>query len=217
MSKHTERSAGAPVFSVVTILMGIVLTFLAIPIVMSDLLLQPGNLVIKRLQNEEKVSEWELQSLVDTRKASAKWRDVKKTHMDISLGYLILENYLNKDGDDNLQQAERSLIKALTLAPMSPYGWMRLAQVRNMLDAPASQIAGPLKLALKSGQNEDRRHFMLLLMVETGLEVWDELNDQEREIIANKTQKAWERDPRRTATLATRMGRSELLARILEL
>lgn len=215
---HAERSSWEPVLAMAAITVGTALFLLAIPAVMSDLLSMPGNPIMRQLQNEQKVSRSDLRSLIHSRKMSAKWREMPTTYTDISLGYLILENYLShEDYPGNLQQAEGALGNGLALAPMNPYGWMRLVQIRKIRGAPVAQVAEPFRLALKSGHNEDKRHMMLLLIVETGLDVWDELDEQEREIIAQKAQRAWDRDPRRTATLAVRTGRSDLLAELLGL
>ena len=216
LSGHAEKAVLKPLHALAAIALGTTLLLPAIPVVISDLLLIPGNPVVRQLQHEQKTSESDIRNLIYSRKNSGKWREASKTYTDMALGYLILENYpSHEDYPGNLQQAEKSLIKGLALAPMNPYGWMRLAQVRKIRNAPIPQIAGALKLAMKSGHNEDKRHFMLLLMVEIGLEVWGQLNDQEREIIAQKARKAWDRDPWRTSTLAVRSGNSGLLAILL--
>lgn len=198
------------------IAIGAVFLVLAIPTAMSDLLSIPGNHVMKQLKNKQKVGKSELQRFIDSYEASATWKETAKTRTDIALGYLILVNYLDLDHrSGSLLLADASLRRGLALAPMNPYGWMRLVQIRKARKAPLKNIADPFKISLKSGHHEDRHHEMLLLMVETGLEVWSQLGDEERTIISRKARKAWERDPRRTATLAVRIERSELLSTLL--
>ncbi len=213
---HTDYldSKVLPAFG--TIVLGVTLCMTMIPLITSDWLSVQGNPVFRKLQKEREVNESDLRLFVHSRENAAKWKESAKLHTDIALGRLLLGNSLNpEDYPDNLEQAEASLRKGLTLAPMNPYGWMRLAQVRKARNATVSEIAGLLKLSLQSGQHEDKRHAMLLLMVEIGLDAWSQLDDPQRQVITQKAQKAWMRDPRGTARLATRMGHSDLLARLL--
>ena len=216
LSARTDYLMGSVLPALSTIVFGIALVMMTIPLIISDWLSAHGNPVLGQLQKEQKVDESDLRRFVYSRERSAKWKESATIYTDIALGRLILGNYLSpEDHPGNLERAEASLRKGLALAPMNPYGWMRLAQVRKARHATVSEIAGLLKLTLKSGQHEDKRHAMLLLMVEMGLEAWSQLDEPERDAITQKVHKAWGRDPRGTADLATRTGHSDLLAKLL--
>ena len=205
-------------FSSFGIAVGAAVAVAAIPVAVSDLLALPGDSVFSRLQEEQAVGAPELRGFVRSREAAAQWRATSGIHKDIALGRLILGEFLDPPGRArNLAETEISLTKGLGLAPMDPYGWMRLAQVRSARGAPVSEIAAPLRLALRSGPHEDRRHAMLLLTVETGLAAWEELDDAERGLIGQKARMAWSRDARGTAGAAVRAGRSDVLAGLLGL
>ena len=196
--------------------LGAAIAAAAVPVAVSDLLAMPGDSILKRLQDERAVGEHDLRRFIRSREAAAQWRSTARAYTDIALGRLILGGPPGRrtprpeSGD-----VEALLTKGLGLAPMNPYGWMRLAQVRMAREAAGPDIAPPLRLALRSGPHEDRRHAMLLLMVEAGLGAWNELNGPERRLIEAKANAAWERDARGAAAAAVRAGRAELLARLL--
>lgn len=192
---------------------GVAMILASIPVAVSDRMERPGDRVLERLQAETAVNEADVERLVRSRKASAQWRQTASSHTELALGRLILGEL--EDGEFRPIQAEISLREGLGLAPMDPYGWMRLVQLRQESGAPAAEVAAPLRLALRSGPHEDRRHAMLLLMVEAGLMAWDELDGAERALIGEKARAAWARDVPRTAAAAVRTGRADVLAGLL--
>ncbi len=214
--QSTRLSARAAAWTAVAA--GAALILAAVPVAVSDWLERPGNPVLSQLQNEEIVNEQDLHRLVQSREAATRWRQTASQHADIAVGRLILDEFPGPGRPDgHLMEVETSLTRSLNLAPMNPYGWMRLVQARSAGGADPSEIAPPLRLALRSGPHEDRRHAMLLLVVETGLSVWEQLHDDERGLIADKARHSWSRDARGTARAAARAGRADLLASILGL
>ena len=188
----------------------------ALPIVVASLIETSGNPALRQIQDQRAVAAPALRGLVRSREAAARWRRAARTWTDIALGRVLLTEY----GDaaqrrENLALAETALAKGLGLAPVDPYGWMRLVQVRTMRGAPAPDIAPPLRLALRSGPHEDRRDAMLLLTLEAGLRVWDDLDGSQQRLIADKAREAWRRDARAAAAAAVRAGQTERLARLL--
>ncbi len=202
-----------PALSAVVI--GAAVFIAAVPIAVSDVLLLSGNSVMERLQDEQAVDRASLNRFVRSREAAANWRRTARIHTDLALGLLILGEYEDAGRGHGPGEVETVLEKGLGLAAMDPYGWMRLVQVRLDREAPASEIAAPLRLALHTGPHEDRRHAMLLLMVEAGLGVWDELDESGRVLIAEKARAAFGRDIRGASAAAVRAGRPEVLGEIL--
>ncbi len=188
----------------------------AFPFAVAGLIEASGDPVIRQIQDQRAVDEPALRALVRSREAAARWRRAGRAYTDIALGRVLLTEYADAAGRrENLALAERALGSGLGLAPMNPYGWMRLVQVRTMRGAPAADISAPLRLALHSGPHEDRLDAMLLLTLEAGLKAWDDLDGAQRRLIAGKAREAWRRDARAAAAAAVRAGRTEVLARLL--
>lgn len=187
---------------------------LAAPIVAASLLETPGNPVLKRLHREA-AGVPALRRLIRSREASLDWREKGRTWTDLALARMVLgERGAVAERDVQFALAEDALIEGLALAPMNPYGWMRLVRVRMAGGRPAGEIAPALSLALNSGPREDR---MLMLMVEAGLHAWRGLDGHDRALVAGKVRQAWSLDALQTAAVATRVGQAPLLARLVGL
>ena len=188
----------------------------AFPLAVAGLIEASGDPVVRQIQDRRAVEAPALRALIRSREAAARWRRAGRAHTDIALARVLLIDYADAAGRrENLALAETALGRGLALAPMNPYGWMRLVQVRTMRGAPAADISAPLRLALRSGPHEDRLDAMLLLMLEAGLKAWDDLDGAQRRLIADKAREAWRRDARAAAAAAVRAGRTEVLARLL--
>lgn len=191
----------------------------ALPTAVGSLLEIPGDPILRQMRYERAPRPPVLRRFIRSREAAASWRGAGRAYGDIALGRLMLaETGGAAQRRANLALAETALAEALSRAPMNPYGWMRLVQVRTMRGGGGTaDIAAPLKLALGSGPREDRRDAMLLLMMQAGLSVWDDLDDRQRRLIADKAREAWRRDAAAAAAAAVRAGETELLARLLGL
>ena len=188
----------------------------ALPIAVASLIEASGNPVLRQIQGQRAVEAPALREFIRSRESAARWRRAGRTYTDVALGRVLLTGYADdSEREENLALAETALARGLGMAPMDPYGWMRLVQARTMRGAPAPEIAPPLRLALRSGPHEDRRYAMQLLMLEAGLQVWDDLDGAERRLIGEKAREAWRRDSVAAAAAAVRAGRTELLARLL--
>lgn len=157
-----------------------------------------------------------LRGLAHSLERAAERRERGRILTDIALARLMLAEH---DGparrEDNLALAEAALAKGLGMAPMHPYGWMRLVQLRTIRGAPAPEVAAALRLALRSGPHENRRDALLLLSLEAGLRGWGQLDARQRGLIAGRAREAWRRDPAAAAAAAVRVGETARLARLL--
>ena len=187
---------------------------LALPIVAAGLAEVPGNAILHRLHRDA-VGVPALQRLIRSREASIGWREKGRTATDLALARMVLgEQGAAAERDGQLALAEEALTKGLALAPMNPYGWMRLVLIRMEDGRPAAEVAPLLRLAVNSGPREDR---LLLPMVEAGLHVWSHLGRGDRNLVADRVRRAWRNDALRTAAVAARAGQTELLARLVGL
>lgn len=195
---------------------GAVICFAAFPLAVASLIDAPGNSALRQIQRQGAVEERALRKLIHSRENATHWRGSAHTYTDIALGRVLLTGHENASRRrENLALAEKALARGLGLAPMDPYGWMRLVQVRTMRGAAAADIAAPLRLALRSGPHEDRRDALLLLTVEAGLRAWGHLDGAQRRLIEDKAREAWRRDARAAAAAGVRAGETERLARLL--
>ena len=197
---------------------GAMLIYASLPVAVAGIIEAAGKPALRQLHGERALPEPVLRDLVRSRQAAADWRAAGRAYMDIALLRLMLgETGRAAARSQQLELSEAALARGLGRAPMDPYGWMRLVQVRTMRGRPAADVAPAVRLALFSGPHEDRRDAMLFLMLSAGLRVWDDLNDRERHLIAGKAREAWRRNALAAAAAATRAGETARLAHVLGL
>ena len=202
------------VVGAVVVAAGAGLLSLALPIVAAGLAEVPGNAILHRLHRDAPGVP-ALQRLIRSREASIGWREKGRTATDLALARMVLgERGAAAERDRQRALAEEALTRGLALAPMNPYGWMRLVLIRMEDGRPAAEVAPLLSLAVSSGPREDR---LLLPMVEAGLHVWNHLGRGDRNLVADRVRRAWRSDALRTAASAARTGQTELLARLVGL
>lgn len=199
-----------------TLAAGVALCALALPMAVSDFAAIPGDAVLEQLRAERPVTAPALRRLQRSRERAAAWRADGRARSDLALARLMLAEYGGAERRaKHLAHAETALAEGLAAAPMNPYGWLRLVQVRTIRCAPANDITPALRLALRSGPHEDRRDALLLLALEAGLRGWTDLDPRERALIAHKAREAWRRDATAAAAAAVRAGGTDRLARLL--
>lgn len=192
---------------------GAALLALAVPIAGGGLAGAPGNAILKRLSGETPGAP-ALRRLIRSREASLDWRETGRTAAELALARMMLAERggAGVHGARETALAEAALVKGLGLAPMNPYGWVRLARVRTAQRRPAAEVAPVLGLAIHTGPREARlrRH-----VVEAGLYAWSALDRTGRGAVAARVREAWAADAQRTSALAAGVGRTGLLARIV--
>ena len=190
---------------------GASLLFLAVPIAAASLAETPGNATL-RLLHRDAAGVPALRRLIRSREASIGWREKGRTGTDLALARMVLgEQGVAAERDEQLALAEEALTKGLGLAPMNPYGWMRLVRIRMANGGSAAGIAPLLSLAVNSGPREGR---LLMPVVEAGLHAWNHLDRNDRSLVADRVRLAWRTGALRTAAAAARVGQTALLARL---
>lgn len=191
---------------------GAVLLWLAIPIGAAGLAELTGNATLKSLSREAPGAA-ALRRLIRSREASMAWREKGRTATDLALARMLLgERGSGAERGEQFALAEEALAKGLGLAPMDPYGWMRMAWIGMAARRSAGEVAPALSLAINCGPHENR---MIMLAVETGLYAWGGLAPSDRDLVADRVRQAWRSDALRTAEIAARAGRTDLLARLV--
>lgn len=192
---------------------GAALLALAVPIAGAGLAEVPGNAIAKRLSDETPGVE-ALRILIRSREARLRWHETGRAAAELGLARMLLAESggAGVDRATQLVLAEAALARGLGLAPMNPYGWMRLVRVGMASERPGAAIAPALGLAIHTGPREPRLRW---LVVEAGLYAWSALGPGDRNVIAGRVRDAWGSDPSRTAALAAGVGRTELLGRLV--
>ena len=195
------------------VLAGACLLWQAVPVVVASLIEAPNTPILKRLDTEA-VGAAALRVVVRSRELSLLWHERGRTWTDLGLAHMLLaERGAVPERDTHHGLTERALLRGLALAPMNPYGWMRLVEGRMALGRSAEDIVPAFTLALDTGPREDR---MLPITVEAGLHLWTVLDRDDRDRVAGKVRQAWRQDPLGTAALARRGGQTTLLARLVQ-
>ncbi len=208
------RSMAAIAAGAVAGAVGAALLALAVPIVGAGLAQVPGNAIAKRLSDETPGVE-SLRILARSREAGLRWRETGRAATELGLAHMLLaetDGAGTVDRAGAIVRAETALVGGLGLAPMDPYGWMRLVRVRMARGHPADAVAPALGLAIHTGPREARLRW---LTVEAGLYAWSALDPDDRNAIAGRVRDAWASDPVRIAALAAGVGRTALLSRLV--
>lgn len=195
-----------------TAVAGAGLLVLAVPMVGAGLAETPGNAILRGLYHEAPGAP-NLRRLIRSREASLRWRAKGRTATDLALARMMLgEGRAGAERAEPLVLAEEALVRGLGLAPMNPYGWMRLAWIRMAQRRPAGEVAPALGLAVHTGPREER---MNPLVAEAGLYAWSALDAGDRDRVADRVRQAWRTDALGAAAAAARVGRTALLARLV--
>ena len=197
-----------------TAVLGAGLLALAVPIAGASLAETPGNAILKRIYLETPDAA-DLRRLIRSREASLRWRGKGRTATDLALARMLLaESTGDAQRAGLLARAEDALAAGLGLAPMNPYGWIRLARIGAASRRAAAEVAPALGLAIHTGPREYR---LRMHVVEAGLRAWAALDARDRELVAVRARQAWDADPLGTAAAAARVGRTDRLAGLLDL
>ena len=157
----------------------------------------------------------ELRRLVRSRESSLRWRAKGRTATDLALARMLLaESAGDADRAELLAGAEDALAAGLGLAPMNPYGWIRLVHIGVSSRRAPAQIAPALGLAIHTGPRE---HRLDMRVVEAGLYAWSALDARDRELVAGRVRRAWAAAALDAVAAAARVGRTDRLAGLVGL
>lgn len=87
-----------------------------------------------------------------------------------------------------LRKAQAATIQGLTLSPIDPYAWFRLAVVGNMLKLPTEQIINALRLSFYAGRVEPD---LLMPRLSFGYDYYNEFNEDMRTLWQKQIPVAW--------------------------
>lgn len=169
----------------------VVMLYLAVPRLVAAVLLFPGNGPLHALENGRVPATPQLEAVVSSRSAAMGWIDEGSLWNDRALARLMLAQSAAKDAKPNptlLKVASSDLDAGLTLAPVSPYAWARLAYVRYLLNGSGPGVASALRLSFLTGPFEAEMTFPRLRLA---LTVYSNFDVEERELAKRQIRFAW--------------------------
>ena len=171
----------------------------------------PGNPVLVRIQNVQRVSVKSLRTLIETRKRALRWLGSGRTYTDLGLAQLLLTQELAGDGDLDrmrLEETTDSLRAGLTRGPARPHAWTRLAYAEYLAEGASPRMAQALEMAITTAPFEPR---LLFTRLELSLVAWPYFADEGRRLTGDQVRLAWRRSRDRLVELARHTHREDVV------
>ena len=186
----TTSSAGRAVTVCLAAVFGVAMLYFGVPRTVAAVLLMPGDGPLQQLQNERAPSESGVEAIIASRTAAMDWIDEGRLWTDRGLGRLVqVERTAAEESPDSATLAEVAgdLTKGLSMAPVNPHAWARLAYVRY-LQKQQTEVASALRLSFLTGPYEADMTFPRLRLA---LAVWSNFTGEERELARRQIRFAW--------------------------
>jgi hypothetical protein len=174
-------------------LLGVLMLYFGVPRNIAAVLLLPGDRPLHVLQNGRVPPANQIEAIVSSRTAASHWIEEGRLLTDRSLARLTLAEQSAKDDKPDpakLEAAAQDLVAGLSLEPVNPYAWARLAYVRFLqkgLSADAG-VASALRLSFLTGPYEPEMTFPRLRLA---LAVWSNFSTEDRELGRRQIRFAW--------------------------
>ncbi len=91
-----------------------------------------------------------------------------------------------------LRQAQTAIIQGLTLSPIDPYGWFRLAAVDSLLKLPRPQIINALRLSFYAGRVEPE---LVMSRLAFSYDYYNDFNEEMQLLWQKQVRVAWTFQP----------------------
>ena len=198
VGKKRRRRVGG-----LTLLLGVLILWLALPRVFASALLAMRDPVIERMVAGERVSEAELLGLMASRELALSWVEDREIHNErgTALTSLAFEQTKDAAGMAMLEGAVDAIRAGLAVAPADPKDWMQLGYLQVLLEGDITREAAQAFLvAIRTGAFQDpdclrRRLFWTLAH-------WTFYDAGERRRIGEHIRLAWRVAPGALADLA---------------
>jgi hypothetical protein len=174
-------------------LVGVLILYFAVPRTIAAVLLMPGDRPLHVIQNGRLPPAREIEEIVSSRSAALHWVEQGRLLSDRSLARLTLAEQAANDAKPDpgkLEEVARDLTAGLSLEPVNPHAWARLAYVRFLqkgLSADAG-VASALRLSFLTGPYEPEMTFPRLRLA---LAVWSNFSTEDRELGRRQIRFAW--------------------------
>ena len=107
-----------------------------------------------------------------------------------------------------LEQAQAAIIKGLTLSPVEPYSWFRLAAVDSLLNLPRQKIINALRLSFYAGRVEPE---LLITRLAFSYDYYNDFNEDMQRLWQNQAKVAWTFKPAQLVKFVARQPEAKQL------
>lgn len=177
----------------------------------------PGSPVLERFQSAYTVTLPELARFADVQRRALLHAPEASGFGDLGLVELKLalaDKTLTPEAvEASLERAAESLARSVSMGPVNPYAWTRLALAEYLLRGPSERAAGYLTQAILTGRVDPA---LALVRLDTGLVLWEHFAAADRSLVQEQARLAWARAPSQVAAIAARTGRRAEVREALE-
>jgi len=195
----------------VSLLLGVLLSVLAVPRLVAALIAIPGDSVQFDFTRGRTVGDDRLTLMINNRVLTLRWFSDPVYYRDISAAAALLafrRGLADPASVPLLQRAEEASKAALRLAPVDPVVWARLAYVRRQFGAPPAETAAELKMSLRAGRYDPA---LLEPRLQLALAVWPALDAEERTAYMDQIRILWRDDAEALARTSLRSTASAII------
>lgn len=203
------------VLGLITIGLGILLLYVAVPRTAAQLLLLPGNAAYRHLTRGEGITLEGYDRILRSRDAALGWVELPEARIQLGETLYLMARRAAEFGVDEgaaLREARRQLQLGLAQAPANARAWLWLADASQALDDPEA-AARAVRLSLLAAPRD-----VNVAPARAGLAfaLWDRLADDARAIAAGDARRAlWYGEGAGLVAQAEEAGRLELLRELV--
>jgi hypothetical protein len=182
---------------VVSLLLGVVLVTMAGPRLVAAVLDGPADRVLFYLQRGANVTDEALRGLIAARRSAIVWHETAQGHRDVAEAELHLA-YRSQDAG-SFVEAERAVRQSLSIAPVDPHSWARLAHIAWRRDQDAHTASAALRASVQVGPYEPTLTPWRVRLI---LRLWDAVSAANRLAFAAQIRQLAQDEPSTLAELA---------------
>jgi hypothetical protein len=190
--------------------LGVLLLALAAPRLAAAVLGAPADRVVFYLERGQRVTDEALTGLIVARRAAAVWHETAWDHRDIAAAELMLAH--RGAGTVSYEVAERALGQSLTMAPVDPHSWARLAHVAALQGRDARAVIALLRASIRTGRYEPSLAPWRVAMM---LRLWEAGSVEDHVAFLGQIRQLAREDPESLAALRTNSQAAPILADLL--
>jgi hypothetical protein len=190
-----------------SLLLGGLLLVMAVPWLVAECLMLPGNHILTAIENRQEVSAEDLRRLILSRERALAWTQSSATRVELASAQILLAEREVGGGaryHAMMQQAIATLRDGLSRGPANPFAWTRLAYAGLAEAEPARRVVPVLAMAIETAPVQPGLTFARL---ELCLLEWPYFAQSRPVLFVEQVRVAWHEDPRRLVRLAQSTGR----------
>ena len=188
--------------SATLIMIGLSLFGVALPRFVAALVAAPGDLVLFALDGRARVSDKAIETLMASRQSALGWSAEPRYHRDLGYAARQLAGRLPSNdarAGTNLRLAAAATVDGLTVAPVDPRSWLRLAELQWEVDGDPRAALASLRASVEAGAFDPVRTRRRVTML---LALWGDLTASDRLLFRSQFRHLWDLDPEALTVLA---------------